>query len=213
VIEPTDLELMLFADGELEARRRAEVEAWIARDARARAKLSSLHVVAEAVRESASGAPSPSVADGVMHLVSMGETPPRTLASVEPSRPPRRTVKRAMVAVTALAAAAVVLASLGERGVAPPVAMGKRHGSDAAATSVPQTAPVVAMGDPPGVSQAPPGEARQDPSREHGVEVWSVEFGSRSGAVFYVPSDTSPTDTTTVVWLSQDPREGSEEAE
>jgi hypothetical protein len=39
---------------------------------------------------------------------------------------------------------------------------------------------------------------------EHGVEVAAVDFGTRMGAVFYVPSGTSASSTTTVVWLSDD---------
>lgn len=39
---------------------------------------------------------------------------------------------------------------------------------------------------------------------EHGVEVAAVDFGARMGAVFYVPTGTSASSTTTVVWLSDD---------
>jgi anti-sigma factor RsiW len=48
--EHTDMELMLYADGELSADEAREVAAWLAEDAEARRKLESLRQVGEAVR-------------------------------------------------------------------------------------------------------------------------------------------------------------------
>ena len=50
---PTDLELMAFADGELDEPRRAEVEAFLASSADARGKLAGMGLVGELVRERA----------------------------------------------------------------------------------------------------------------------------------------------------------------
>ena len=62
---PTDLELMLYADGELDEARAREVEAYVLRDARSRAKVAGLDVVSAAVR----AREAPSLADGIADAV------------------------------------------------------------------------------------------------------------------------------------------------
>ena len=52
---PTDMELMLYSDGELGEPRRAEVEAYIARNTSAKKKLSGLRFASELVRERSMG--------------------------------------------------------------------------------------------------------------------------------------------------------------
>src|SRR5262245_10720484 len=52
---PTDLELMLYADGELEGEQLAAVEAYLAQDANARRKMMAMGLVSSVVREQALG--------------------------------------------------------------------------------------------------------------------------------------------------------------
>jgi anti-sigma factor RsiW len=47
---PSDMELMLYADGELPADEASEIAAWLAENGDARLKLESLRQVGEAVR-------------------------------------------------------------------------------------------------------------------------------------------------------------------
>jgi hypothetical protein len=64
------------------------------------------------------------------------------------------------------------------------------------ATSEPVAEPAPPVQDE---TPAPEGEI------EHGVEVAAVDFGTRTGTIFYVPMDAdSSKHTTTVVWLADD---------
>ncbi len=172
---PTDLELMRFADGELPADRRATVEAWARHDAAARAKLAGMKTVGGLVRERVAARPPVNVAGDVMAAVRRGR------ALDAPTRwTPRRAAGRRvfLTAATVFAAAAALLVwAHGDAG---------RPGHAASAEATARVG---------GQAPAP---------REHGVEVWSVEFGERPGAVVYVPSETSPSDTITVVWLASE---------
>jgi hypothetical protein len=189
--EPGDLDLMLYADGELEGERLAEVEAWLQGDAVARGKLSALGLVSRVVREHALDGASRAadLADAVMHRLdgeaSVPQTPPVQPVAIKPSVEPAvaNDNGRRFFFVAAALVAVAAASLLWLRPAPGPVA-------------TPQS---------PSAAVAPP-----EADLEHGVEVASVDFGSATGAVFYVPNGTSPSDTTTVVWLSDD-ADGEEE--
>ena len=112
---PSDQELMLWLDGELDDRRAAEVEAFVLRDARARAVVASLRqagdVLATHALARAEAKGGDSIADRVMAAI-----------DAEPSRPavaPVRNLFRTRLAVAVLAAAAgvafILLPSRGAR--------------------------------------------------------------------------------------------------
>jgi anti-sigma factor RsiW len=186
---PTDLELMLWADGELTGEEHERVAAYVAGDETAQAKLAAMGLVGDLLREEAQGATG---ADDLADLV-MGrleaEAPPEKLAPVLPLRPAaparRRTHRGAWtLAVAAVAAAAGLL--LWSRGPAP-----IEGGLASISTTTHQT-------------PAPPAEA------ERGVEVAAIDTGEHAGAIFYVPSDSAQASDTAVVWITADSSGGNE---
>jgi anti-sigma factor RsiW len=195
VSRPSDLELMLYGDGELDEGRRAEVEAWLAGDATGRAKLVAMGSVGEALRDGASRRELP---DGLMEAILEAttgapttapapapKTAPADLAAARAARRHAEGMRRFyVVAATLVAAAAAVL-------------VWTRHEEGRAAPGVSSTGAPTSVTQ---IAQTP----NADPRSEHGVEVWSVDFGAASGAVLYVPSESPTSGTTTVVWLSGD---------
>jgi hypothetical protein len=206
---PTDLELMLHADGELDAARRAEVEAWLAsaddgegtaspERRAAHAKLAALGLVSGVVRESALAASASAGADGIAAAV---------MGRLDARKPANDTARRTYVlaAATFVAAAAAVLlwiqpfpfsggGPVAHRGSAPAPGL----------TAVDAFEP-----DMPNTETEAEAEHPGDVSVEHAVEVSAVDFGGRTGAVLYVPGETSAS-STTVVWLSDDSAEEDE---
>jgi len=203
---PTDLELMLYADGELDGERLAAVEAWVERDRAARAKLAALGVVSGIVRERALGASGGSgdLTDAIMSRIDR-EQPAQRPAGTTPARedlaPPgrdrrpslrsrRRPLPRRAYVIAGAAAVAAAAVLFWSRPPAP-------SGAPTAHRASPEpdvTAPLLTAPDP----------SKPEVDIDHGVEVAAVDFGSRTGAVFYVPTETSTSSTTTVVWLSDD---------
>jgi anti-sigma factor RsiW len=195
---PTDLELMLYFDGELEPDRVAAVEAHLARDRAAASKLGALQITSGVVRAEALAASSPSasIADAVMASVAAeSKAKPGVVVPFPASPAAARAANRNARGIFGLAAAAVAAAAallIWGRTEAPP-------------TFQPENArPIVAIAtdvapEPP----APSSPSRQpEGEREHGVEVAAVDFGARVGTIFYVPTEGASTETTTVVWLS-----------
>jgi hypothetical protein len=189
---PTDLDLMRYADGELEGEQRAAVEAWLtgaftmgkpppdaSRPPDAphapRAKLAALGVVSSVVREGARAASdrADGIADAVMARIDLAERSPAPvdLGLPRSTAPANDTSGRRYLGIAAICAAAAVALLVWGRAADPPV---------------------------PTPVAAPEGED------VHGVEVSAVDFGARTGAVLYVPTGSSPSGTTTVVWLSDD---------
>jgi hypothetical protein len=218
---PSDLELMLFADGELEGERLAEVEAFVARNADARHKLSSLGLVSDLVRERAvaSASPADDIADmlmaqitaeagtnGVIHAIA---APPREVS--EPAKPAK------LAPVAALAPRAAKPANDNARGI---FALAAAAIAAAAALMIwgrtADVRPDVASNLPTVQTEArpvvvaPPApikivEPTADADGEHGVEVAAVDFGARMGSIFYVPTGSAASNaTTTVVWLNDE---------
>jgi anti-sigma factor RsiW len=190
---------MLYADGELEADRVAEVEAWLAADASARDKLDGLCMVSRVVREEAldraSGADD--LTERIMAAVERDNPAPAPIARPPAPRVPspaandngRRRVLYVAAALVAAAAAALLW-------VRPPGGVAVAPG--------PSTSPAAHPASPAGSHGV-------EADVEHGVEVAAIDFGSTTGAVLYVPNGTSPSDTTTVVWLSDNEPDGEDE--
>ncbi|WP_434043112.1 MULTISPECIES: anti-sigma factor family protein [Sorangium] len=218
---PTDLELMLYVDGELDEARHRQVEDHVLHDPRCRAKVAGLVTASDMIRASAlaSGA-GDSIADAVMAKIGEGAVAKigegavakidggaaaRPLAVSPSGEPPRSPARprgapandnaRGIFALTALAvAAAAALMVWGRMDVEAPTAA-------LPARTVPEAlAPAPA---------APPSEPAAAPSAEgeiaRGVEIAAVDFGARMGTIFYVPREAVASGpTTTVVWLSDD---------
>lgn len=192
---PTDLELMLYADGELEGERLAAVEAYLADDEGAQRKMVAMGIVSSAVREQAlDAAKGAKKADDIVDLVmgSIAAEPKQAEKKPEatpvPSRrKPANDNARGLMVIAAIAAAAAAALLLWGRG---PVDHGGVASGRSAAPALTAPAPLDHI--------------------EHGVEVSAVDFGAQTGAVFYVPSDNAEAVTTTVVWLSDDASGGDE---
>lgn len=212
---PSDLELMLYADGELEDERIAEVEAFIARNPSARRKLTSLGFVSGLVRERAVAAASPadSIADALMAQIA-AETATNGVVHAKPA--PLHAAVAPMKLAPVAAPRAAKAANDNSRGI---FALAAVAVAAAAALMIWGRSDVrsdVAMA-PPAVQTearpivvAPPApikvvEPVAEVDGEHGVEVAAVDFGARMGSIFYVPTGSAASNaTTTVVWLNDE---------
>lgn len=227
---PTDLELMLYFDGELDEPRRSEVEAFLATDrgARARGQLGLMGAVAEHARRAAldgpaqGGAhPADGIADAVMARIAAGapsDVDPSNMdieAPAERARAPERPRVNEARAIgrakggdeaagrpandnarTIFALAAVAVAAAAGLTI---WARTEPTMPDAyvASSSPPAEELTAEAADPPlddGPTEAPSAASDPDP----GVEVAAVDFGARSGSIFYVPTEAA---TTAVVWV------------
>ncbi|WP_437936106.1 anti-sigma factor family protein [Sorangium sp. So ce341] len=212
---PTDLELMLYVDGELDEARHRQVEEYLLHDPRCRAKVAGLVTAADMIRDSAlASTAADGIADGVMAKIleeqgaaakvnggavvqplaaSPSAAPPPARARLQGS--PANDNARGIFALTALAVAAAAAMMVWGR-------------TDVEAPSAALTAPAPpAELAPP--SAAPTHEPVAAPSAEGeiepGVEVAAVDFGARMGSIFYVPREAAASGpTTTVVWLSDE---------
>ncbi|APR85206.1 Hypothetical protein A7982_10555 [Minicystis rosea] len=201
----TDIDLMLYADGELEGEERAAVEAYLARDRKARRKLLAMGIVSDVVRDRALDAAAPlagDIADRVMGAIDAEakvEPPKEVVLVTEASekkveRAPRRrrpandNMRGLWMAAAVAAAAAAGLLLWG------------RSATQGTGTVASSHAPVPAITAPTASDDKHDGP-KVDADDDHGVEVAAVDFGAQTGTVFYVPSGTSAS-MTTVVWLS-----------
>jgi hypothetical protein len=209
--DPSDLDLMLYADGELEGEARAAVEAYLARTATGKAKAAALSLLSDVVREQALGAAGKAdgIADAVMAKIAVegattkGAPPPKPVAitnalrageeQVRRNKPPANDNSRRIFALAAVAVAAAAGLMIWSRMDATSPQVG--HDPVAISTTSHQHGPT-----PP--STAEPTANGED---ELGVEVAAVDFGARMGTIFYVPmEETASNVTTTVVWLNDD---------
>lgn len=219
---PTDWELMLFHDGELEEPRRSEVATWLEQSQVGRGKLAGLGLGGELLRESAlAKASSFDIADVVMKQVGSANA---QSAAVQPAKvielrkaggragqqagvpaggqdkpAERQDGGRLLLPLTALAAAAAVA-----------LFVWGKYGTDetpvARTQTTEQAEPVQPL--PSSKTAAPPSSAplfaqASDDESEPSVQVASVDFGSRTGAVYYV-GGASQGATTTVVWVTEE---------
>jgi anti-sigma factor RsiW len=210
---PSDLELMLYADGELEDARRAMVEAYLARDTAASSKLAAQRLVSGIVRERALGAAgrADGIADAVMAEI---ESPAKGAAEAKIPKPaalapakgglapkmgrerPANDNARGIFALAAVALAAAAGLMLWSRMGAEPQAALHFPVATSATTQEQSPAP------PPQVETAEPAPDGDDGPA---VEVAAVDFGARVGTIFYVPTEAAASNaTTTVVWLNDD---------
>lgn len=191
---PTDLELMAYGDGELDDVRRAEVEAYLLTSPAARAKIASLELVGELLREHERDAVAPSedLVDAIMRRV---KAAPEDVSHGSPALVAaprsRRAANDNTVRIFAVAAAAVAMAAglaIWARVDGPPLP---------SAFGVPSGRAVVSaalLSDSSHVAVSVETEA------EVGASVAAVDFGSNTGSIFYVPNAAT---VTTVVWVAE----------
>lgn len=209
---PTDLELMLYVDGELDEARHRQVEEHVLHDPSCRAKVLGLLTAGDMIRESAL---SSSVADGIADQVMAkireeqgesaggesgaagrleGAAPPAESPRIRQSlrKSPANDNARTIVTLTALAvAAAAALMVWGRTETEPP--------------SAALPAPIEVLAPPKATSSEPAAPPSAEGELEPGVEVAAVDFGARMGTIFYVPREAVASGpTTAVVWLSDD---------
>ena len=175
---PTDDELMLWVDGELEAPRAAEVEAFARHDPRVRAVVAGLReggaVLASDALQGAAVRGADSIVDRVMAIIEVEASPSR--GQVRPLRKWRTAIGVGVAAAVGLAAAMVLVVGSKRPSLLTPLSQGRAAGAL--------------------VAESP---SFADFS---GAIVDVVDFGARSGTIFYVPSEGDST--TAVVWLMED---------
>lgn len=194
----TDQELMLYVDGELDDDRVADVEAEIKRSQHARDVLISLGQAGALVRSvadaRAQAAGADTIVDDVMARIAaetagnVVELRSRAKGAVQEtsSASARTTVWYALGGLAAAAAVALVIWRIAGADLAPQAHndLPPPHTAETAGTEVAST-----------------GIPAPDYDPEPSVSVDAVDFGARTGTIFYVPADTG---TTTIVWLSDD---------
>lgn len=189
---PTQLELMQFADGELDEARAREIERHLAASAEARAFVSSIGTLGDLIRDSAAhhAADALDVSDAVMSAIdsALSAQPPAPIAQLDEARRQREAQsarKGATLLALTLAAAAALVIWLNVAGR-----------DDAAVEHGPVAQPSAVAS----VAQLPSDEAS---GGDDGTAVDNVDFGERLGAIFYVPTGVKSA-MTTVVWISDD---------
>jgi len=189
---------MMYADGELDDERAAEVEAYLERSEEARAILATFLEIGTQVRDHANDVARDGGADGiadtVMAMVARESQPTNVVPFPKPAEPSKPSV--AAIAFGGLAAAAAVALLVWRVAGVGVVAVEAPRVAETAKPHVPDM--VVASA----VAPAP------DYDPEPSVSVDSVDFGARTGTIFYVPTDTGTT--TTVVWVTDDEAGGME---
>jgi anti-sigma factor RsiW len=186
---PTDEELMLFVDGELEATRDAEVAVHVASDPTSRRKVLALRLVGDVLRETSSESSMPvGIVDTVMGKIDALDRPASRVVSLDAARTKaaaRRIYSMAAVAVAAAAAIAVWARAGTEPGASP------------SAVAVMAPSPSLDVSAPP-----PERPIEVQAVEEHGAEVAAVDFGTRTGSIFYVPTEAAEPSVLAVVWIS-----------
>ncbi len=220
----SDLDLMLYLDGELSTERHEQVRRAITRDEVLRSKFHALEVASSIVRERAvDAAANIDFADSVMAkimakdaVVSLderdtapGEGQPREtsandtqgvrLEKLEARAKASNDNARGIFALAALAvAAAASLMIWGRLAPNPSVAPAEPLAMVTTQEIAPAAPPVEMLSAPAGET---PADVAED--QEMGVEVAAVDFGSRVGTIFYVETEAATSrHTTTVVWLT-----------
>lgn len=210
---PTDMELMLYFDGELEDPRRAEVSAFLQRDTASRKKLSGLRVASSVVRENALSSDIKfDITASVMSAIEAGveKQSKQSDEGIEASKTvtrlqPRRSVGSQSKPANDNSRGIFTLAAIAVAAAAAMMIWGKT-GSEAPRTAD-NSAPIATQAALPEPTAAAIPEAAEpvEAELEHGVEVAAVDFGAHMGTIFYVPTG-AQTDgaTTTVVWVDDE---------
>lgn len=242
---PTDLELMMYFDGELPEPRRSEVRAFVESGAgreKAQNKLAGLGLVSDIVRseakarEPADDRASRAIADGVMAVIARERAaekrvekqpeekkPPVAAPKLRGIDPPGKSTAAAaandngkvifaLAAAAAAAAAALFIWGRTPVAEAPPSATATQAEVQPGGDPDPRgpdgdlqrdassTARAEATTAPTNEPSKDAQQASNDEDAPRSVEVAAVNFGSRSGAIYYVSGDDKPT-STTVVWV------------
>jgi len=222
---PTDLEWMMFHDGELEPSRQAELQALLDGDEQAAAMLRGMNALGVFVRETAGKAKLPDLSDAIMQAVGelgvadfdQAEAKPNVRVEPKPAKTEQATKPAQVLSFPAKSASSANdngRLLFGLTGLAAAAAVGLfvwgRSAGDAPVAQVPNeprvAAEEVAPAEPaaPTLAAAPSKPVQQEEDRGlPPVEVASVDFGSRIGAVYYVDEPRGGA-TTTVVWLADD---------
>lgn len=213
---PTDMELMLYVDGELDEERIADVEAFIEESDGARRKVAALRLASGMVHEHTMAVSKPiDIASAVMAKIEAGAADPPMkngagadvidildgrAAKVERVAPRSKAANDNSRGIFMLAAVAVAAAA--------GMMIWGRMGAEQSRPTV--SAPVMTQEAAPQAPAEPAKKAAeaepaaQDGDTEHGVEVAAVDFGAHMGTIFYVPTDATAGVTTTVVWVDDD---------
>ena len=220
---PTDMELMLYVDGELDEARRAEIEAHLAQSESGRRKVAALRIGSGMVREhSLASAKDFDIASAVMAKIDAiavdlpaenlpAKSPPakkesagadvialrdRRPAAADRSKAANDNSRGIFTLAAIAVAAAAGLMIWGQMGASP------GRSADSAPVTAQEAPAIPAPAEKP---VAPPTEAASaDSEEEHGVEVAAVDFGAHMGTIFYVPTDAVAGATTTVVWVDDE---------
>jgi len=220
---PTDMELMLYVDGELDEARRAEIEAHLAQSESGRRKVAALRIGSGMVREhSLASAKDFDIASAVMAKIDAiavdlpaenlpAKSPPakkesagadvialrdRRPAAADRSKAANDNSRGIFTLAAIAVAAAAGLMIWGQMGAGP------GRSADSAPVTAQEAPAIPAPAEKP---VAPPTEAASAESEEeHGVEVAAVDFGAHMGTIFYVPTDAVAGATTTVVWVDDE---------
>jgi hypothetical protein len=227
----SDLDLMLYLDGELSDDRHEEVRRTITRDKVLRGKLDALELSSTILRERVSDAAiNIDLTDAVMAQIASHKS------DVSLDERDNAPVAREVQAIVAPIAPTVSLDKLGSRtkpsndnargifalaAFAVAAAAGLMiWGRMAPAPSTEPTPHVAVVATPEVPNGAAPTEeiepakgadavADSTQDEEVGVEVAAVDFGSRVGTIFYVPTEAATSKhTTTVVWLTDPDGDG-----
>jgi anti-sigma factor RsiW len=177
---PTDLELMLWVDGELEPERAEEIAELVRRDPRVRAIVTALQrgaqVVAEEALLHAELANVDSIADAVMDAIDADDAAAsRRFIAPRKRAPAWRGPAIAAVSIAFAAAAAWTLI-------------------------FPNQLTQVAKRTPSTLSSG--ATAASEQGSTSGISIDVVDFGARPGTIFYVPSEDESI--LPVVWLTDD---------
>jgi anti-sigma factor RsiW len=175
---PTDLELMRWIDGELDADRAGEIADHVRTDARARAVVSALRLGSQTIAEDALRhaelSDADNIADNVMEAIDAAAS--RHLIAPVRRAPAWRAPAVAAISIALAAAAAWMFIFPAEL--------------------VP-----VAKRTPGPVSSGATVAVAEEEAKE-GVWIDIVDFGTRPGTIFYVPSEDESI--LPVVWLTED---------
>ncbi len=213
--KPSDMELMLYVDGELDDARYDEISAYLEHSEDARRKVDALRMASDIMRDhSEQSVPEIDIASAVMAKIESGdigasEAKDAKVIELRPAKPLQQSGlkpeggandnARGIFALAAIAvAAAAAMMIWGRIDATPP------QSAQVNKPAVVHTQEAIA---PPPESAAPAAEAEAangENEAEHGVEVAAVDFGTHVGSIFYVPAGTVSGGTTTVVWVEDD---------
>lgn len=238
--EPTDLELMMYADGELDPARAAEVARFLGEHPSAGAgdklfglSVLSAHVQAEADRVATAGRaddivagvlaairaeqdeatrePAAGKTNGharVAEVLALSNAKKATSAKAAPTSAPANDNARLIFGLAGVAAAAAIALGIWGNGANPakaPESVGDRVAM-VGETTTPEPALSPEAGAEKPIAAQIESNKKAKPSVQDdtpAVAVAAVDFGTKTGAVYYVPSD-SPGSTTTVVWVTDE---------